>query len=731
MLVQLQGPWSPLLGRLSLQQIPYNNPILIGTFLLVVVLGIVVLMATTYYAKWGYVWREWLTTVDHKKIGIMYCLVGLVMLLRGFVDALMMRTQQAMAVGPDSPGYLGALHGYLPPFHYGQIYTAHGLIMVVFAATPLLVGLMNIIVPLQVGARDMAYPYLNALGLWLTTAGAALVMISLFVGNFAHGGWFGIVPYYELPYSPGVGVDYWMWAFQLSALGTTLGSINLIATIVKMRAPGMTWLRLPIFTWASLSANLIALTSFPVLMVSLAFLGLDRYLGTHFYTSGMGGNLMLYNDLFWVWGHPEVYFLILPAFGMMSEIIPTFSEKPLFGYVTMVIASFAIAGVSWGVWLHHFFTMAAAPSVNSFYSVTTMLVGIPTGVKVFNWIFTMYRGKVRFELPMLWACLALFLLLVGGMTGMMNAFATNDYMWHNGVFVVAHFHLMVILIAASIFGAVEYWFPKVFGFKLEQRWGKWFFWFMVAGTGWVFVPMFLLGFTGMTRRLDYIHYTQWAPFLDVQLVGMVLYCLAVAFFLAHLYVSLRDRVKNRVGPDAWGTARSLEWMTHSPVPYYNFAFLPNINARDEWAWRKEHGLTDLHAGAYESIHMPKNTGVPLILGILSLGLAFALTWRIWWLALLCLLLIVALIIIRSFDKDTDYTIPADEVKRMENSARDGIGMGVPTGVLGDAFAATAVEPGAGAVTPSAKVNAVEIGDKNGAGSGAISVPHPSWAPRDR
>lgn len=731
MLVQLQGPWSPLLGRLSLQQIPYNNPILIGTFLLVVVLGLVVLMATTYYAKWGYVWREWLTTVDHKKIGIMYCLVGLVMLLRGFVDALMMRTQQAMAVGPDSPGYLGALHGYLPPFHYGQIYTAHGLIMVVFAATPLLVGLMNIIVPLQVGARDMAYPYLNALGLWLTTAGAALVMISLFVGNFAHGGWFGIVPYYELPYSPGVGVDYWMWAFQLSALGTTLGSINLIATIVKMRAPGMTWLRLPIFTWASLSANLIALTSFPVLMVSLAFLGLDRYLGTHFYTSGMGGNLMLYNDLFWVWGHPEVYFLILPAFGMMSEIIPTFSEKPLFGYVTMVIASFAIAGVSWGVWLHHFFTMAAAPSVNSFYSVTTMLVGIPTGVKVFNWIFTMYRGKVRFELPMLWACLALFLLLVGGMTGMMNAFATNDYMWHNGVFVVAHFHLMVILIAAGIFGAVEYWFPKVFGFKLEQRWGKWFFWFMVAGTGWVFVPMFLLGFTGMTRRLDYIHYTQWAPFLDVQLIGMVLYCLAVAFFLAHLYVSLRDRVKNQVGPDAWGTARSLEWMTHSPVPYYNFAFIPNINARDEWAWRKEHGLTELHAGAYESIHMPKNTGVPLILGILSLGLAFALTWRIWWLALLCLLLIVALIIIRSFAKDTDYTIPADEVKRMENSARDGIGMGVPTGALGDAFAATAVEPGAGAVTPSAKVNEVEIGGKNGAGSGATSVPHPSWAPRDR
>ncbi|AEK56836.1 Cytochrome O ubiquinol oxidase subunit I [Acidithiobacillus caldus SM-1] len=715
MLVHLQGPWTPLLGRLTLQQIPYQNPILLGTFIFVAILGVIILVATTRYGKWGYVWREWLTTVDHKKIGIMYCLVGLVMLFRGFIDALMIRTQQAIAVGPKSPGFLGAVHGYLTPFHVGQIFTAHGLIMIVFAATPLLVGIMNIIVPLQIGARDMAYPYLNALGLWLTTAGAALVMLSLFIGNFAHGGWYGFVPYFELPYSPGVGVDYWLWAFQLSVLGTTLGSINLIATIVKMRAPGMTWMRMPIFTWASLSANLIALTSFPVLMVALALLGMDRYLGTHFYTAGMGGNLMLYNDLFWVWGHPEVYFLILPAFGMMSEIIPTFSEKTLFGYATMVIASFAIGGVSWGVWLHHFFTMAAAPSVNSFYSVSTMLVGIPTGVKVFNWIFTMYRGRVRYELPMMWALLALFLLLVGGMTGMMNAFASSDYMWHNGVFVVAHFHMMVLLIAASVFGAVEYWFPKVFGFKLEQKWGKWFFWFMVLGTGWVFVPMFILGIAGMTRRLDYIPYTQWAPYLHVMLVGMAFYVVAVGFFVAHLYVSLRDREKNRVGADAWGTTRNLEWMTHSPVPAYNFAFIPHVNARDEWAWRKEHGLAELHAGDYEDIHMPKNTGVPLFLGIFSMGLAFALVWRIWWLALLCLALIVALIIIRSFDRDTDTTIPAQEVDRVERAARDEVTENGPASdLLGDPVVATS-----------------SIRSESGGMGGKSSAAQPAWAPMDR
>ncbi len=680
MLVHIDGPWSPLLGRLALSEIPYTNPILVGTFIFASLLAVVLVGLVSYLGLWRTLWRDWLTSVDHKKIGIMYILIGLVMLFRGFIDAVMMRTQQALAVGPHSPGYLNSLHGYLTPYHFGQIYTAHGTIMILFAATPLLVGIMNILVPLQIGARDMAYPYLNAVSLWLTAAGAALVMASLFVGNFAHAGWFGIVPVMELPYSPGVGVDYWMWAFQLSSIGTTLGGINLLATIVKMRAPGMTWGRLPIFTWASLSANLISLTTFPVLSVTLALLALDRYVGTHFYTAGLGGNLMLYNDLFWIWGHPEVYFVILPAFGMISEIIPTFSEKPLFGYLGMVLASLGIAGVSWGVWLHHFFTMAAAPAVNAFFSITTMAVGIPTGVKVFNWAFTMFRGRLRFELPMMWAVAALFFLLVGGLTGMMNAFATNDYMVHNSVFVVAHFHMMLLLIVYAIFGGVNYWFPKVFGFRLEQRFGKWFFWLFTAGTATVFIPMFALGFMGMTRRLDYVPFPQWGPFLDAEVVGIAIYVLSAVFLVAQLYVSFRDRAANRAGLDAWETSRSLEWMTHSPVPFYNFAVTPQVHARDERAWRVEHGVDGLRPERYEDIHMPRNTAVPLWLGALSFGLAFGLVWRIWWLVEVCSAAILALIVIRSFDHDTDYTIPAKDVERMERAIRD-----VPSGrrVSGD------------------------------------------------
>ncbi len=680
MLVHIDGPWSPLLGRLALSEIPYKNPILVGTFVFAMLVGVVLVGLATYLGAWRTLWRDWLTSVDHKKIGIMYILIGLVMLFRGFIDAVMMRTQQALAVGPRSSGYLHSLHGYLTPYHFGQIYTAHGTIMILFAATPLLVGIMNILVPLQIGARDMAYPYLNAVSLWLTAAGAALVMASLFIGNFAHAGWFGIVPVMELPYSPGVGVDYWMWAFQLSSIGTTLGGINLLATIVKMRAPGMTWGRLPIFTWASLSANLISLTTFPVLTVTLGLLALDRYVGTHFYTAGLGGNLMLYNDLFWIWGHPEVYFVILPAFGMISEIIPTFSEKPLFGYLGMVLASLGIAGVSWGVWLHHFFTMAAAPAVNAFFSITTMVVGIPTGVKVFNWAFTMFRGRLRFELPMMWASAALFLLLVGGLTGMMNAFATNDYMVHNSVFVVAHFHMMLLLIVYAIFGGVNYWFPKVFGFRLEQRYGKMFFWLFTAGTAVVFIPMFTLGFMGMTRRLDYVAFPQWGPLLDIEVAGIAIYALSVVFLLAQLYVSFRDRAQNRAGLDAWETSRNLEWMTHSPVPFYNFAVTPEIHARDERAWRVEHGVDTVRPERYEDIHMPRNTALPLGLGLLSFGLGFGLVWRIWWLASVCAAMIVVLIVIRSFDNDTDYTIPAQDVERMERDIHD-----VPSGrpVTGD------------------------------------------------
>lgn len=668
MLVHLPGGWNPLIGRLAWSQIPYHNPILAPLFVAVVIGAILVLGLITYYGKWTYLWKEWFTTVDHKKLGVMYIIIGLVMLFRGFIDGLMIRTQQAWAVGPHSSGVFGALHGYLTPFHFGQVYSAHGLIMILLAATPLLVGFMNIIVPIQIGARDMAYPYLNALGLWITAAAAALIMISLFVGDFAHNGWFGYAPIFELQYSPGVGVDYWIWTLQLVALGTTLGGINILATIIKMRAPGMTWGKLPIFVWASLSANLIALTSFPALQVALALVAADRYLGAHFFTAGMGGNLMLYTNLFWIWGHPEVYFVILPAFGMMSEIIPVFSEKPLFGYITMVLASLAIAGVSWLVWLHHFFTMGAGPYVNTAFSVATMLVGIPTGVKVFNWAFTMYRGRLTFSAAMLWAIGALFLLLVGGLTGMMLAIPAINYMVHNSVFVVAHFHSMLLVIVYAIFGAVSFWFPKVFGFKLDEFWAKTMFWLFTAGTLLVFVPMYMLGFMGMTRRLDYVFNTAWHPYLLVMEFGIVVYTLSVLAFLMLLYVSIRDRVKNRVGADAWGTSHSLEWIAHSPVPFYNFAVLPHVNERDELTWRRQHGLTNVRPTRYEDIHMPNNTGVAIIIGALTFVLGFGLTWRIWWLTLLAFIAIAVMMIYRSFKGDPGHIVSAAEIQRIEEEA---------------------------------------------------------------
>ncbi|WP_111747814.1 cbb3-type cytochrome c oxidase subunit I [Salinisphaera orenii] len=667
MFVDVQGPWNPWIGRLGmLLDMEYTNPFIFFALVLVVVGALAVAAYLVYSRRVGWLWREWLTTVDHKKIGIMYVVVGLVMLFRGFFDAIMIRTHQAMAAGTSSPGIMGAQHGYMPPFHMDQVFTAHGTIMIIVAVTPILVGLMNILVPLQIGARDMAYPFLNAVGLAFTVAASALIMGALFIGFFSHAGWVGLAPLTEMPSSPGPGVDYWIWAIQLSSIGTTLGALNIIATILKMRAPGMTLLRMPVFSWAALGTNIIALTSFPLLTVAVSLLTLDRYIGTHFFTADGGGNLMMYTNLFWLWGHPEVYFVVLPAFGMISEIIPTFSEKTLFNYVSMVFATMAIAGVSWLVWLHHYYIMGASAGVNTFFSIATMLVGIPTGVKVFNWVFTMWRGHVRLETPMLWAVTAVLLLIGGGMTGMMVAIPAINYVTHNSVFVVAHFHNMFLIIVFAVFGGVTYWWPKMFGFKLDEYLGRWFFWLFWGGSVFVFVPMYVLGFLGMTRRLDFIAHSSWLPLLLFQVVGIVLYTASVLVFLLQLYVSIRDRHENRVtGPDAWETSRSLEWATHTPPPFYNFAVQPVVHERDEWAWRRENGLTSLDTGTCESIHMPKNSAIPALLCVLGLVFGFAMVWRIWWLAGVSLVGVVIAVIVRGCIRDIDYTVPAAEVERIE------------------------------------------------------------------
>ena len=667
-MIDLKGPWSILLGRLTLSEIPFDSPVVFSAFVFAAVLAIAVLAALTYYKLWGTLWHDWLTSVDHKRIGIMYVIVGVVMLFRGFIDAVMMRTQQVMAAGPHSAGFIGAAHGYLPPYHYDQIYGSHGTIMLIFAATPILAGFMNYLLPLQIGARDMAFPYLNSVALWMTVVGAGLVMISLFVGDFSQAGWVGLTPLTEMSYSPDVGVDYWAWALEIGSIGTTLGAVNIIATIIKMRAPGMDWMRLPMFTWTALTTNVIGLTAFPVLGVAVGLLLLDRYIGTHFFTTGLGGNFMLYADLFWIWGHPEVYFIILPAWGMMSEIIPTFSEKPLFGYPVMVAATLSIGCISWTVWLHYFFTMGAGPIVNVFYSIATMLVSIPTGVKVFNWAFTMFRGRLTFTTPMLWAVSAIFMQLIGGLTGMMLAIPSINYMTHNTVFVIAHFHCVaMVTIFASVAGAT-FWFPKVFGFKLDERSGQWVFWLFIAGTFTVFTAMFGLGFDGMPRRLAYIPYASWRPLMVVEEFGILLYCGAVAAYIYQIYVSIRDRAANRADIDAWGTTRSLEWMTHSPVPAYNFAVIPHVNTRDEWAWRRENGHADSVPEKYEDIEVPLNTPVPLLLGAATAVFGFAMVWRIWWLAAVGLVAVFAIIIGRSFGGTTGSVITADEVRRTELAA---------------------------------------------------------------
>ena len=664
MLVHLQGPWSFLFGRLTLKAVPYDNIIILFAFVLAAVAALTIVLPVLYYKKLPYLWREWITTVDHKRIGVMYIILGLVMMFRGFFDGLMIRTQQVLANGPNSPHFLDALHGYIPPYHFDQIYSSHGTIMILFAVTPILTGLTNVIVPLQVGARDMAFPFLNAVSLWLTAMGAALVMVSLFVGDFSDAGWSGLIPLTELPFSPGVGVDYWIWAIQISSIGTTLNAVNMIATIVMMRAPGMTWFRLPVFTWTTLSTNIIGLTAFPVLGVALALLSADRYIGTHFFTAGQGGNLMLYTNLFWIWGHPEVYFLVLPAFGIFSEIIPTFSERPLFGYTTMVAATFAIAGISWLVWLHHFFTMGAGPAVNTFFSVATMFVGVPTGVKVFNWVFTMYRGRLTFDTPMLWALGGLFLLLVGGLSGMMLAMPAIDYTFHNSVFLVAHFHCMVLCVAYAIFGAVTYWFPKVFGMQLDERIGKLFFWSFSIGTILVFTAMFGLGIMGETRRLDYVYDTHMLPLLIIQEIGIGFDSLSVLIFAWMLVVSLSNR-RQHVEADPWGTARTLEWLAHTPVPFYNFAVTPRVNTRDELDWRRRGGLDLSQPDRFGPIHMPSNTMVPALTGIFAFGFGFGMIWRIWWMAGGSMLTIIALVIFRSFQHTPGYVLQPAEIAAFE------------------------------------------------------------------
>jgi cytochrome o ubiquinol oxidase subunit I len=654
-----------MFGRLTWQAIPWSEPIpLVAAG--VVGLGLALLVGWVILKGYApYLWREWITSVDHKRIGVMYCLLALVMLLRGFSDAAMMRSQQALAFnGP----------GYLPPDHYDQIFSAHGTIMIFFVAMPFMVGLMNFAVPLQLGVRDVAFPTLNSVSFWLTASGALLVNISLVVGEFARTGWLPYPPLSELQYSPGVGVDYYLWSLQIAGVGTLLSGVNLVTTILKMRAPGMSYTRMPVFCWTALASNLLIVAAFPILTAVTAMLLLDRYLNFHFFTNELGGNPMMFVNLIWAWGHPEVYILILPAFGVFSEVISTFSGKPLFGYRSMVAATMAICVLSFMVWLHHFFTMGAGADVNGFFGIMTMIIAVPTGVKVYNWLFTMYGGKVRFSAPMLWSVGFMLTFVIGGMTGVLMAVPPADFVLHNSLFLVAHFHNVII--GGVLFGAFagyNYWFPKAFGFKLDETWGKRAFWLWFCGFYTAFMPLYVLGLLGMTRRLQHFDRPEWYPWVLAAGVGACLIALGICAQIIQLAVSIRKRgILRDVTGDPWD-GRTLEWATASPPPSFNFAVLPNVKGEEPYWGMKQKARELAHLltaePSYGAISVPRNTATGVVTAFFAVFLGFAMIWRIYWLAGIGFVGIYAAFVAFAWRDRSEEEISADKVAEIDRENR--------------------------------------------------------------
>ncbi len=645
-----------MFGNLTLDAFK-QDPIEIAAGLSMFVGAILVVGLLFYLKRWKWLWREWLTTVDHKKIGVMYLIVSFVMLFKGVFDAVMLRAQQVLSVGDAC--------GYLEPSHFQQVFTAHGTTMIFFVAMGLIFGLINMILPLQIGARDVAFPFLNSLSFWLFAFGSLFILVSLVIGKFSATGWVAYPPLSGLRYNPGVGVDYWLWSVQVSGAGSLLSGINFMVTIFKMRCPGMTMMKMPVFVWSALVTMILVVFAFPILTATLGMLSFDRLMDMHFFTSDFGGNPMMYVNLIWAWGHPEVYILILPAFGVFSEVVATFSQKRLFGYVSMVWALIAITILSFLVWLHHFFTMGAGANVNTFFGIMTMVIAIPTGVKIFNWLFTMYRGRVQFTTPMLWFLGFIAIFTTGGMTGVLMSIAPVDFQIHNSLFLIAHFHSMIIGgVVFGVFAGFTYWFPKIVGFKLNETLGKYAFWCWIIGFFLAFMPLYVLGLMGATRRLD--HYeasTGWLPLFVVAAIGAVLISCGLGFQVLQIIVSIKQRKQNMdMTGDPWN-GRTLEWSTTSPPPFYNFAILPEVHDRDPF-WEMKRTKKNQHI-RYTDIHMPKNTPMGLYIGTLSFVFGFAMIWAITWLAIGSFLGIVVCAIVRLIDDDTDYYVSAAEVEKIE------------------------------------------------------------------
>ncbi|URJ24152.1 cytochrome o ubiquinol oxidase subunit I [Blochmannia endosymbiont of Camponotus sp.] len=648
-----------MFGKLTTHSIPYEDPVIMSTVIIILFIGVMLSGIVTYYNKWRYLWNEWFTSVDHKKIGIMYIIVSCIMFLRGFADAIMMRAQQALS---SSGSY-----EFLSAHHYNQVITAHGVIMIIFMATPFVIGLMNLVVPLQIGARDVAFPFLNSLSFWLFMVGVILINLSLGIGEFAQTGWSGYPPLSSKEYSPGVGVDYWIWSIQISGIGTTLTGINFFTTILYMRAPGLSMMKMPVFTWTALCTNTLIIAAFPILTVTIALLTLDRYLGTHFFTNDLGGNMMMYINLFWAWGHPEVYILVLPVFGVFSEIVSTFSQKKLFGYTSLVWATIAITVLSFCVWLHHFFTMGAGANVNAFFGIMTMIIAIPTGVKVFNWLFTMYRGKIVFTSPMMWTIGFIITFSIGGMTGVLLSVPGADFVLHNSLFLIAHFHNVIIGgVLFGCFAGATYWFPKAFGYVLNEKWGKRAFWFWIIGFYIAFMPLYILGFMGMTRRLSQHIDPIFSSMLITASIGTTLIGLGIMCQCIQIIVSIvnRDKYKD-INGNPWNGS-TLEWAVSSPPPFYNFAIIPIINSDRDVFWYVQNNRNVYSCpDQFQSIHMPKNTYSGIVISFFGLTFGFGMIWYIWWLVIFSMFGIIATWILHTFNEDTEYYVPIEKIKEIE------------------------------------------------------------------
>ena len=657
-----EGP----LGRLGLDDLPltvfFGQPglseaIADGAGLLVIVAALGALLLLSIYRLWRPLWCEWLTSVDHRKIGIMYIAIGLLMLVRGVIEGVLMRINQAAAQGG----------GFLSPDHFAQLFSTHGTIMIFFVAMPFIVGFINCIVPLQIGARDMAFPVMNQISLAMTAAGASLIMISLVIGQFGMGGWTAYPPYTELAFSPGEGVDYWIWAVVISGLGSLMSGINFSVTIYKLRAPGMTFMRMPMFTWTALCTSILIVFAMPPVTVSSLMLAADRYLDFHFFTNDLGGNMMNYANLFWMFGHPEVYILILPAYGIFSEISATFAAKTLYGYRSLVIATMSIAVLSFTVWLHHFFTMGQGASVNAAFGVATMLIAIPTGVKVYDWMATLWRGRIRMRVPMIYLFGFFMLFTIGGMTGVLLANPTIDFQVHNSLFLVAHFHN--VLIPGVLFGmlaGVHYWFPKVFGFRLDARWGARTAWLWIAGFSFAFLPLYALGLMGMPRRASMWDDPAFVPWLIVSGAGALVILLALVALCWTFVTSIRHRETLAVPlGDPWD-GRTLEWATPSPPPEWNFAVIPSVSARDPFYREKAAGAPFRAQLHYDDIELPAPTAIGMFFFVAATFFGFAMVWHIGWLAAVSALGLVAGVIVLGSRETRHTVILASDVARAEN-----------------------------------------------------------------